>query len=172
MPLFVDPRARERLAFPAVFVNADGTEDAVTPELIGEWIEVRQSIGSGEWREIQAGAMTLGPGRSGDGGPDWEGAFQGANGLRRLAAWIEDTSFTDHAGRKYPPQNMTDRMRWLGAMWPPAGADVDRLLSEYIDRAWRKSQATADPRPGESSAPDPTTRQNLATLESANSGTS
>ena len=145
MPLFVDPKARERLTFP---------DDCPIEELRGEWIEVRESIGSAEWREFDAGRLTVGPGD--DGVRDWQAAFSGVNGLRRLALWITGTSFCDLQDKPYPAQNVADRMRWLGALWPPAGVEIDALLSEYIDRAWSSAQVVPHPKAEASSDPDQT----------------
>jgi len=142
MPLFVDPKARVRLTFP---------DDCDVPELRGEWIDVRESIGSAAWREFQAGAVSVTPG----GDTDWQAAFSGANGLKRLAQWIEATSFVDGRGRAYPPQNMHDRMAWLGELWPPAGTEIDVILSQHIASAFDTAQPVEHPKAEPSSDPDP-----------------
>jgi len=142
MPLFVDPRARERLTF---------ADDCPIVELRGQWLDVRQSISNAAWQELQAGAVSAAVNQGNGSGPDWHMAFSGSNGLRRAALWIEDVSFTDGSGRRYPTQNVSDRMAWLGAMWPPAYAEVVALLDAYVARAWATTQPEPHPKAGESS---------------------
>ena len=103
------------------------------------------------WREFQAGAVSVTPG----GDTDWQAAFSGANGLKRLAQWIEATSFVDGRGRAYPPQNMHDRMAWLGELWPPAGTEIDVILSQHIASAFDTAQPVEHPKAEPSSDPDP-----------------
>lgn len=144
MPLFVDPKARVRLTF---------GDDCPIEELRGEWIDVRESIGDAQWQELQAGALTAAA--TGDAG-DWHMAFSGENGLRRMAYWIEAVSFVDGAGRPYPAQNTGDRMRWLGAMWPPAANEVRALLDVHVQGAWSTAQAVPHPKAEPSSDQDQT----------------
>jgi len=135
MPLFVDPKARVRLTFP---------DDCDVPELRGEWIDVRESIGSAAWRELQAGAATIVPNPTGE--TDWQAAFSGVNGLRRLALWIEAVSFVNANDQPYPAQNMADRMRWLGELWPPAGTEIDLILTAHIQRVWAEAVPVLHPK--------------------------
>lgn len=157
MPLFIDPKARVRLEFP---------DDHEIEDLRGEWIEVRESISNAQWQEIRAGAVSAAMA-----GVDWHMAFNGENGMRRAAYWIEAVSFSDGRGRSYPNQNVVERIAWLGAMWPPAYNAMVELLDAYVEKAWAVAQPVAHPLAGESSDPTPTERTSPETTGSGISGT-
>lgn len=142
MPLFVDPNAKKRLEF------GDTLPDS-TPcpaDLRGQWIEVVESIGDAEWQEISATVLSAHAE-----GNDLSLAFTGKAGIERMARWITDVSFVNLKGEHYPRQNLVDRRRWLGGMFPPVANAVRAVLDAHVQAAWSVADPELDPKADASS---------------------
>lgn len=136
MGLFVDPSATVVLAF---------ADDHPIADLRGESITVRESISDADWQELRASAM-----QAMIEGQEAHLAFSGTNGIRRMALWIDGVSFPSPRHGRYP-RNMSDRVRWLGDLWPPAADAIRDVLDAHVNAMWGAAQPDAHPKPGSSS---------------------
>ena len=156
MPLFVDPQARRRLMFDD---HPDVVGNPVLADLRGQWIEVVESVGDADWQEI--GAAILDARQNDD--QDWALAFSGRAGIERMARWITGASWRHPKMGAYPTQNLADRRRWLGDMFPPVADAIRKVLDAHVQAAWTVAEPVMDPKAAASSGqPDPATPAPLA----------